>query len=101
MSKENKEVHIAILEHKKWARFSRPEARCLWLGVPMDLEKALEVAGRYTELLPQLKENGSLVFIEEEGVKATKKLQCEICNDRLSERQDFEYLISKFPPETC
>ncbi len=92
----SKEVHIAILETKE-VRFRGPEDRCLQLGIPMELKKALEVAGRYTELLFELKE---LVFIEEEGVKATKELQCECCNKRLSERQDFEYLISEPSPKT-
>jgi len=103
MSKESEKVHIVVLEPKEWARFERPEDRCLWLGCPMDLEKALEVAGRYAELLPQLKkikEKGSLIFIEEEGVKATKELQCEFCNDRSSGRQNFEYLVSQLPSET-
>ncbi len=93
----SKEVHIAILEPEEWAGFKKPEDRCLWLGCPMDLEKALEVAGRYTELLSQFK---GLIFIEEEEVKATKELQCERCNKRLGRRQDFEYLISELPPET-
>ncbi len=96
MSKESKRVHIAILEPKEIS-FNRPETRCLQLGIPMELKKALEVAGRYTELLTQLKE---LTFIEEEGVKATKELQCECCNKRLSERQDFENLISEPSPKT-
>ncbi len=101
MSKESKRVHIAILESKEVTIFSILEARCLQLSTPMELKKALEVADRYTKLLPQPKENGNLVFIEEEGVKATKELQCEFCNDRLRERQDFEYLLSKLsPPET-
>ncbi len=100
MSKER--VHITILEPEEWARFKKPEDRCLWLGYPMDLEKALEVADKYTEILPQLKDKkkGSLVFIEEEGVKATKELQCEFCNVRSSGRQDFEYLVSQLPSET-
>lgn len=92
----SKEVHIAILE-PKMVSFRRPEERCLQLGIPMELKKALEVAGRYTELLTQLKE---LIFIEEEGVKATKELQCGPCNNRSSERQDFEYLISELSPKT-
>jgi len=92
----SKEVHIAILEPEE-VSFRRPEARCLQLGIPMELKKVLEVTGRYTELLTQLK---GLVFIEEEGVKATKELQCEFCNKRSSERQDFEYLISEPSPKT-
>ncbi len=97
MSKESKRVHIAILE-PEGNNFRRPEARCLQLGVPMELKRALKVAGRYTELLSEFKE---LTFIEEEGVKATKELHCERCNKRLSRRQDFEYLISEpSPPET-
>ena len=100
MSKESEKVHIAILEPEEWARFRRPEDRCLWLGYPMDLEKALEVADKYTEILPQLKEKGSLVFIEEEGVKATKELQCEFCTNRSGGREDFEYLVSELPPKT-
>ena len=95
MSKE-KRVRIAILDSEEWARFKRPEARCLQLSTPMEPEKALEVADRYTELLPQLK---GLVFIEEGGVKATKELQCEHCNKRLGKRQDFEYLISEPSPK--
>jgi len=98
MSKER--VHITILEPEEWAGFKEPEDRCLWLGCPMDLEKALEVADKYTEILPQLKEKGSLVFIEEEGVKATKELQCEFCDERSSRRQDFEYLVSEPSPKT-
>jgi len=94
MSKER--VHITILEHEEWARFKRPEDRCLQLGAPMELKRALEVAGRYTRLLFQ---NKGLVFIEEEGVKATKELLCESCNNRSSGRRDFEDLVSKFPPE--
>ena len=100
MSKESKRVHIAILESKEGTRFNKLEARCLQLSTPMELKKALEVADRYTKLLPQSKENGSLVFIEEEGVKATKELLCESCNNRSSGRRDFEDLVSKFPPET-
>ncbi len=100
MSKESKRVHITILEHKEQTRFEKPEYRCLQLGFPMEPKKALEVAVRYTKLLPQSKENGSLVFIEEEGVKATKELLCESCNNRSSGRRDFEDLVSKFPPET-
>jgi predicted methyltransferase len=96
MSKESKRVHIAILEPKEIS-FNRPEARCLQLSVPMELKKALEVAGRYTELLTQLKE---FVFIEEEGVKATKEFQCEPCNNRSSERRDFEYIVSELSPKT-
>ena len=96
MSKESKRVHITILDSEKWARFRRPEDRCLQLGIPMELKKALEVAGRYTELLTQFKE---LTFIEEEGVKATKELQCECCNKRSSRRQDFEFLISEPSPK--
>jgi len=95
MSKE-RSVRIAILDSEEWARFRRPEARCLQLSTPMEPEKALEVADRYTKLLPQLK---GLVFIEEGGVKATKELQCDSCNNRLGSRQDFEYMVSKFPPE--
>ncbi len=79
MSKER--VHIAIRE---------PENRCLQLSRPMELKEALRVAARYTELLSHLK---GLAFIEEEGIKATKELQCGRCNWRVNKRQDFESLI--------
>lgn len=96
MSKESEKVHITVLESRS-ARFIRPGDPCLQLGYPMELEKALEIAGRYTEFLPQFE--GS-VFIEEEGIKATKKLQCKLCNDRSAKRQDFEYLVPKLSPKT-